>query len=578
MTNAASEPSRELITGLDYSYVDQVVHNIRASLSIEREALPLKPGVLLSIHLQSNRPDNFSQFLDELEASLDDPANVEVVVKIDDTDMAMNELLPREIAKRPFVVKYISTPLVGGFFELWRSMNDMLKVCDPNAYFLWNMNDEMAILNKGWDTALSKYVGLFPDHIFRLRTSLFRFRNYYDFWECGFAPETSAITTKRWIDIGGGWNPCLGPDSFQQCVSYYFGYHDRFNKFKTLRDVPIHDILLAGEGAFVGLEGEQLWRRMRGAVRAWYRLMSYEIQTDASRRSQKLLAHIWAHDQNLENFTVEDDERGQEIIVRNEHGKRMHALPYALPRLRTKLTNLWRVTHYFYYGGGGAVGKAQRLKRFITFCTLWCNSLEWIRRAYMGRKERLRKAQQRRAERRNVLREAVVNRFVYWPGIEAYRNGAISTRRMLSVLLWHAMRAFVVKGFNRGIRFHKSVFVFDSVERAVEWRTLLSIMEKVKWPRHFAAERVKLSLLRCLLLQHWYSLTDEALEVALGRDLAFQRFTLTPLNAPQPSLALISEFRELLQKAEIEFVLYRKADLFIDRADLPACMMMEKAA
>ena len=132
-----------------------------------------------------------------MEENIQEHDLIEIIVKIDDDDIAMNKLLEKLVLKSKINIKYISTPLLGSFADLWRSMNDMLLVCEKDTYFLWNMNDEMRIPIKGWDQKLKKYVGMFPDNLFRLRTSIFRNRNYTDEWECCFAPETSAITTKN---------------------------------------------------------------------------------------------------------------------------------------------------------------------------------------------------------------------------------------------------------------------------------------------------------------------------------------------------------------------------------------------
>ena len=74
-------------------------------------------GVLLSIHLTSNRPAQFVEFLDRLEAKTNDMDAVEVVVKIDDSDPVMNDHLRREKARRPFRITYIFN-----FFKLISSV------------------------------------------------------------------------------------------------------------------------------------------------------------------------------------------------------------------------------------------------------------------------------------------------------------------------------------------------------------------------------------------------------------------------------------------------------------------------
>ena len=73
-------------------------------------------GVLLSIHMTSNRPEAFVQFLDRLDDTTDDHRSVEVVTKVDSDDPRMNELVACEQQRRRFKITHLSTPLDGGFF------------------------------------------------------------------------------------------------------------------------------------------------------------------------------------------------------------------------------------------------------------------------------------------------------------------------------------------------------------------------------------------------------------------------------------------------------------------------------
>jgi hypothetical protein len=58
--------------------------------------------VLVSIHIQSNNPENLTAFCDRLANSCDEPGRIEIIVKIDDDHIALNELLPQEVARQPF--------------------------------------------------------------------------------------------------------------------------------------------------------------------------------------------------------------------------------------------------------------------------------------------------------------------------------------------------------------------------------------------------------------------------------------------------------------------------------------------
>jgi|SRR5579863_2124226 len=313
-------------------------------------------GVLLSIHLTSNRPDQFRQFLDRLEIATSDMSSVEVVLKVDAHDDAMHRLLKAEVATRPFRIVYISTPLKGGFYDLWRSYDELLKVCDPRAYFIVGLNDEMYFTEKGWDTRLRKYVNLHPDHIYRLRNSMHRERNYYDYWEASCAGDLTPIMTKRWIELGGGWCPCNGPDSFQNAVAFYFGWlyrHDTFNR--PYRDRIVHDIEFGAQGANLGVtDWDALRRRLRGAIKPWFILVSHPMQQEAARRAQKLHAYIWAEGRGLTNFEVRDNTPLRRVeVVDRVSGEVINIRSYRLSWIRITFTNTFRKLNYGYYGGGG---------------------------------------------------------------------------------------------------------------------------------------------------------------------------------------------------------------------------------
>ena len=334
--------------------------------------------ILISIHLQTNNAENFSKFCDRLANSCLDPTRIEVIVKIDDDHVALNELLPLEVERQPFQLKYISTPLPGGFFALWESMNDMLRITDPGAYFLLNLNDEMYFRDRGWDSRLERYVGLFPDHLYRLRTSVYKNRNYHDHWECGFAPETSAITTRRWIVTGGNWNPCLGPDTFQQCVAYYFNLINRHLPAARYREIPIDDIGFGGEGAYIGLSGKALRRRIRGATRAWFRLMSPQIQEEAARRAAKIHATIAAAELGLDDDAVTIDFQRRSVKVIDGPGGRVVAA-YSFS-VRTWLywhVNINRALQFYSAGGGGRDLRRNPIAMALSFLAL---RFDWIER------------------------------------------------------------------------------------------------------------------------------------------------------------------------------------------------------
>lgn len=313
-------------------------------------------GVLLSIHMTSNRPREFTQFLDRLEQATNDPSVVEVIVKIEDDNREMNEMLAREQQRRKFRIAYIATPLEGGFYGLWKWYDVLLEKTAPSAYFVVSLNDEMYFTEKGWDTRLRKYVGLYPDGIYRLRLSMHRERNTFDYWEASCAGELTPFITKKWLDLSGGWCPCNGPDSFQNAVAFYFGWlyrHDTFNR--PYRERVVHDLHFAAQGANLGLTDDKaLLRRTRGALVAWYELVSYPMQQEAARRAQILHGHIWAANRQLSAYTIKDDRRTKHVsVVSKEGGQVLWSASYRLSALRIRWTNFVRKFSYPYYCGAG---------------------------------------------------------------------------------------------------------------------------------------------------------------------------------------------------------------------------------
>jgi hypothetical protein len=308
-----------------------------------------------SIQLSSNRPRNIQGLLDNIEATADAPEGVEVLVHIDTGDAATENLLKAEQQSRRVLVRYLQTDLVKGFPDIWKVYNPLFRLTSPDVYFVTLISDEMRFDTRSWDTLLMQYAGYYPDDIFRLRGSQFRFRNYTDFWQCGFAPDSLAFYTRKWLSIQGDWNPCGGPDSFQQCVAFYMFTYDPFSPRQFNRDIAVPHIRFGGEGVSVGMSEAAREKRLRENNRAWFVLMSHRMQEEASRRAMLLNCHIisYLHGGEAKN-EITDDKENKIIILRNkENGGMVEALPYRLSRIRVTLTNLWRAPLLHYYCGGG---------------------------------------------------------------------------------------------------------------------------------------------------------------------------------------------------------------------------------
>lgn len=310
--------------------------------------------IFVSVQLNSNQPEKIKTFLENLERTSENPGCVEVLINIDLGDTKMKRVLDEEKKSRKLSIKYIETDLVNGFFDLWKPLNELWKITSPEAYFVINVSDEFIFLTHGWDKILREYEGYYPDHIFRLRASQFRFRNYHDVWECGFAPDSLAFYTRRWLEIVGDWNPCFGPDSFQQCTAFYLFTSDPFSKEQYYRDIQLLELKFSGEGASLGLDPEASKSRVRGHVRTWFILMSHRMQEEAKRRAMLLKANIIKSEKGLDNVNIITDREAKKIrVIDPVTGELTNILPYKLSKAKIVLNNQFRKLLWHYYAGGG---------------------------------------------------------------------------------------------------------------------------------------------------------------------------------------------------------------------------------
>lgn len=333
---------------------------------------------LISIQLNSNRPSQLCTYFDNIEETTDNLCQIEVLINIDEDDRDFEEVIKFEAAQRKFTIKYITTAKPNSFCDLWQPINKLLEITDPNAYFLLNISDEMLFSTKGWDSILKKYVGFFPDHIFRLRASRNKFRNYFDRWECSFGQDSIPITTKRWVDIGGNWNPCFGPDSFQQLIAFYLAKEGAFSSTNYLRELPIIDIQFHGDVPSLGMDRKKAWKHSSDHIKALQICQSYKIQLEARRRAILLKAHMMAASMQLQHYDVVDNQSKKQIhLIEKNRNIMIAKLDYRLSWCVIFITNQLRKFRFNAYFGGGKADKKNLLFSFAGylrakyFCVYW---------------------------------------------------------------------------------------------------------------------------------------------------------------------------------------------------------------
>src|SRR5215213_8927881 len=86
----------------------------------------------------------------------------------------------------------------------------------------------------------------------------------------------------------------------------------------------------------------------------------------------------------------------------------------------------------------------------------------------------------------------------------------------------------------------------EQIAGVLDWGSLAALMCAVQAAPTGRPGYGPLVLLRCVLLQQWYGLSDPALEEALNDRLSFRHFVGLSLSDPVPDHSTLSRFRKVL--------------------------------
>lgn len=291
--------------------------------------------MFLSIFAATCRPNNIVKFLDNLANTCDDPTSFEVLLKIDEGDNNLINIIETYKQTSSFCIKYLASAKLDGYYSLDVGYNELLKITHPDTYFCWLLTDEIRFETKGWDSILKRYIGFYKDDIFRLKLSVFSLKNYYDFFECLPCPDNYAVTTRKWLEITGGWGHFWGPDSWHQCIDYYLGLcKNDSNPYGIWRSVPIFDITVGGQEAGQGIaEPNVLWEREKRIYAGWQKHSSHHAQKNYYRLAQRLNCHIIAREKSLDQYIIKENHSDSSIKLYDIHCKKLFtSLHYNIPR------------------------------------------------------------------------------------------------------------------------------------------------------------------------------------------------------------------------------------------------------
>jgi hypothetical protein len=269
---------------------------------------------LISIITASIHKEKLCGLFDNLESTANNMDSFEVLVKVDDDHQEMIDYMETERRRRSFLIRYIATPKLDGYWSIYIALNDLLKIASDETYFVWIPNDEIRFATQNWDNIVHRYRGLFPDDVFYLRVSGNRHRKC-SLVDCCPSGEHLGFFTKNWLHLTEGFGRGAA-DTGMELIYYYLK-----NKCGQIRSVPIDDIefvnLEKTVSAGYGLSKKE-WEQKLRRINAFYaKLLSIGSQENIYRLAQRLNAYIWAREKGLSYFQIRDDKSAKQILIKD---------------------------------------------------------------------------------------------------------------------------------------------------------------------------------------------------------------------------------------------------------------------
>ena len=98
----------------------------------------------------------------------------------------------------------------------------------------------------------------------------------------------------------------------------------------------------------------------------------------------------------------------------------------------------------------------------------------------------------------------------------------------------------------------------DAIDAAIDWRAVERIVDVVYDAPEGRPSYPPLSLVKALLLQQWFGLSDVRLEEALSDTLSYRRFVRLSLEERTPDHSTISRFRTALRERKLDEALFEE--------------------
>ncbi len=249
---------------------------------------------IFSLHLNSNKPQKFENFSKSFLNNISNPNSLEILVHIDKDDISMKKKISELNKDYKNPIRYIETNIIKNFNDAWKPLNLLKKETSSSVKIIACLSDDIIINTENWDLVLLKYLQENKSkEIFRIRCSQYKNVKYSNIWECGFKPDFS-FYTKKWVDTVGCWSPCIGPDTYQETVSFYLNrFGNKYNK-----SIVDNKINFDGEKILTGLNIHERIKRTKLGYKSFSELISYKVQKKALKAAKKLAQEI--HKEKIE--------------------------------------------------------------------------------------------------------------------------------------------------------------------------------------------------------------------------------------------------------------------------------------
>jgi transposase, IS5 family len=118
------------------------------------------------------------------------------------------------------------------------------------------------------------------------------------------------------------------------------------------------------------------------------------------------------------------------------------------------------------------------------------------------------------------------------------------------------------------VRKGRSSVTLERLSALVDWSQVAAVVAPLRGSRYGAPGYPPLLMLKALLLQQWYGLSDPGLEDALCDRLSFRRFVGLALDEAGPDHSTISRFRTALIEEQLSGPVFEAVTRQIDRQGL----------